>query len=124
MRYYRDEINNGRISFFKALQVGLLMVIIPALSFAIVETVYVELIDPKFYDNVYAQDIELYRKALPPAEFAIKLKEIKQELVLDKNPLFNFFMMVLTISAVGIIITVISSLLLVRRAKEETVKGF
>jgi hypothetical protein len=121
MRYYRDRVNNGSISFLKALQVGLLIVIVPALSFAVVETVYVELIDPQFYDNVYAQDIAQYRKTLPPAEFAIRLKEIKQELILDKQPLFNFFMMVLTIGALGVIITLISSLLVMRRAKEETV---
>ena len=121
VRYYRDRVNNGGISFLRALQVGLLIVIVPALSFAIVETVYVELIDPKFYDNVYAQDIEQYRKVLPPAEFAIRLKEIKEELILDKNPVFNFLMMVLTISALGIIIALISSVLLMRRAKKEAV---
>jgi len=103
------------------LKVGLLIVIIPAISFAIVETVYVLVIDPKFYDNVYMKDMEQYRKTLPPAEFAIKLKEVKQALVLDKNPIYNFLMMILTIGALGIIISLISSLLLMRRVGKETV---
>jgi len=60
-------------------------------------------------------------KTLPPAEFAVKLKAVKQELVLDKNPVYNFVMMVLTIGALGIIITVISSLALMPWAKKETV---
>ena len=99
------------------------MVIIPAISFAIVETVYVLVIDPKFYDTVYAKDIEQYRKTHSAVEFANKLKEAKQALVLDKNPLFNFLMMVLTIGALGIIVSLISSLLLMRRVKKETVSA-
>jgi len=121
IRYCRDRVNNGSISFLQALKVGLLIVIIPAISFAIVETVYVLVIDPKFYDNVYMKDMEQYRKTLPPAEFAIKLKEVKQALVLDKNPIYNFLMMILTIGALGIIISLISSLLLMRRVGKETV---
>ena len=42
IRYYRDQQNNGSISFGKALQIGLIMILIPAVVYAIVETVYVE----------------------------------------------------------------------------------
>ena len=115
IRYYRDVFNNGSISFLKAIKIGLLIVILPAVGYAIIETVYVLVIDPKFYDNIYSYQIEHYRKTLPPADFAIKLKEIKQQLVLDKNPLFNFSMMVLIIGALGIIVTLISALILKRK---------
>ena len=99
------------------------MTIIPALCYALVETVYVIIIDPKFYENVYMQDIAQYKKTLSPAAYALKLKEVKQELVLDKNPLFNFSMMVLIIAAYGILVTLISSLLLMRKAKKETLNA-
>jgi hypothetical protein len=122
IRYYRDRVNNGSVTFLKALKIGLLIVIIPAVSFAIVETVYVLYIDPKFYENVAAYDISEYRKSLPPAEFAIKLKEIKQEITLNNNPLNNFTAMILYVGALGAIITLISSLLLMRKVKKETAK--
>jgi len=121
IRYYRDVFNNGSITFFKALQVGLLIVIIPAVGYAVVETVYVFLIDPKFYDNIYSYEIARYRKELSPADFAVKLKEIKQQLILDKNPLFNFSMMVLIIGAIGIIVTLISAIILQRRSAKTAV---
>jgi Protein of unknown function (DUF4199) len=117
IRYYRDRINNGSITFLQALKVGLLIVLIPAIAFALIETTYVIYIDPKFYETVYAYDMEEYRKTLAPAEFAIKLKELKQQVALNNNPFFNFMMMVLTIIALCTIVTVISSVLLKRRPK-------
>lgn len=118
IRYFRDKINNGGITFLKAIQVGLLIVIIPTISFAIIETVYVLYIEPKFYENIAAYDIEQYRKTLSAAAFIVKLKEIKENLELYKNPLYNFFGMILTIGALGIIATLISALLAMKRTKK------
>jgi hypothetical protein len=116
IRYYRDKLNDGSISFLKALRLGLLIVIIPALSYALVETVYVLYIDPQFYDKVFAYDIEQYRKTLPPAAFALKAKALKAELAMDKNPFYNFSLMVLIIGCLGVIVSLISSLLLMRKS--------
>jgi len=121
IRYYRDVFNNGSISFLKALKIGLLIVILPAFGYAIVETVYVLVIDPKFYENIYSYEIAQYQKTLSPADFAIKLKEIKQQLALDKNPLFNFSMMVLIIGAFGTIVTLISALILQRKSNKAVI---
>lgn len=118
MRYYRDQVNNGSLSFGKALQIGLIMILIPALAYALIETVYVEYLNPKFYENIGKFEIAEYRKTLSPAALAIKLKEIKQELAMNANPFYNFSMMVLIIYALGTIITVLSALLLMRRDKK------
>ncbi|TWI96229.1 uncharacterized protein DUF4199 [Mucilaginibacter frigoritolerans] len=117
IRYYRDHVNNGSITFLQALKIGLLIVLIPAFAFALIETTYVIYINPKFYETVYTFDIEEYRKTLSPAQFDIKLKELKQQVALSNNPFFNFGMMVLTIMALGTIITIISAILLKRRLK-------
>jgi len=118
IRYYRDKIKNGNIKFLEALKVGLLIVIMPTISFAIIETVYVLYIEPDFYDKIFAFDIEEYRKILSPEKFAIKLKEMQEQLRSIKNPLTNFCEMILTIGALGVIVTLISSLLLMRKAKQ------
>jgi len=123
IRYYRDRINNGHISFLKALRVGLLIVTIPAVSFAVIESVYVLVIDPKFYENVSLYDIEQYRKILPPAQFALKVEEIKQQVAMDNNPVFNFVAMVLTIGALGTLATLASALLLFRRPPKTVIAG-
>ena len=115
IRYYRDQCNNGHISFLHSLGIGMLIVTVPALSYALIETVYVLYIDPKFYENIANFQIAAYRKSLPPVQFAIKLKEIKEQLVIDNQPVYNFTAMVLIIAALGAIVTVVSSLLLMRR---------
>jgi len=121
IRYYRDRVNNSNITFLKALQVGLLIVIVPAVSFAIIETVYVLYINPKFYQNIAAFDIEQYRKTLSPAQFTAKLNEIKQQVAMNDNPFYNFFGMILYIGALGVIVTLLSSVLLMCRVKKETI---
>src|SRR5471030_96232 len=118
IRYYRDRVNSGNISFIQAIKIGLLITILPAIAFAIIETTYVLYIDPHFYENLSKYDIAQYRKALSPEQFAIKLKQIEQQLEADKNPLINLTGMFFTVGALGIIVTVISSLLLMRREKK------
>ena len=121
IRYFRDVVSNGSITFLKALWVGLLIVTIPTVSFAIIETVYVFIIDPKFYENIAAYDIEQYRKVLSPAQFAIKLKEIKEHVAMNNNLVYNFVGMILYTGALGTIVTLISSVLLMKRPKKEAV---
>ncbi len=117
IRYYRDHINDGSITFMKALGLGLLIIIIPAAAFGIIETVYVLYIDPKFYETIAAYDLEQYRKSLPPAALALKVKEMQEQITLEKNPAYNFVLMFLSIGSVGVIMTVISSVMLMRKAK-------
>jgi len=115
IRYFRDRVNDGSISFLKALQVGLLIVIVPTVSFAIIETVYVLYIDPHFYENIAKYDIEQYRKALPPAAFAAKVKQINAEVAMNNNIVYNFCGMILTVGALGTIVALICSVILRRK---------
>jgi hypothetical protein len=119
-RYYRDKVNNGSITFMQALKVGILIVLIPALAYGLIETVYVTWIDPHFYENIAKYDLEQYRKTLSPSQFDAKMKAMHQQMLMNKNPLFNFCMMVISIVALGTIVTVISSLLLKKQAKQES----
>ncbi len=117
IRYYRDRVNEGSISFLKAIKIGLLILIMPTLFYALIETIYVIWIDPKFYENIAQHQLEVYRKTLPPAQYAAKLKYAKEELALDNNPVYNFTTVAMLIAACGIIIVLISSLILMRKPK-------
>jgi ABC-type multidrug transport system permease subunit len=116
IRYYRDRVNNGSISFLQALKVGMLIIIIPAVSYSIIETVYVTYIDPHFYENIAKYDLEQYRKILSPAQYAAKVKEMSVNMEMFKSPFSNFMVMILTMAAWGTIVAVISALLVFRRA--------
>jgi hypothetical protein len=123
IRYYRDQLNDGHITFLNALKVGMLIVIVAALAYALIETVYVLDIDPKFYDKVFAYDLEQYRKVLSPAQFALKEKAMQAEIAMDKNPVYNFTLMVIIIACLGAIVSVLSALLLMRRAKRDALQS-
>lgn len=115
IRYYRDRCNNGVLPFMSGLKMGLLITLLPAFSFALIETIFVIYIEPDFYERISRYELEEYRKALSPGDFAIKAKQAKEQLALSNNPIFNFTMMVLTVSALGTIITVISAAILHRK---------
>src|SRR5271165_7380234 len=51
IRYYRDHINGGEITFLRGLKLGLLIVIIPSVCFGLTDTLYVILFDPHFYEK-------------------------------------------------------------------------
>jgi hypothetical protein len=115
IKYYRDNLNGGSVTFLKALQIGLLMILIPAVAYAIIETVYVLYINPDFYANIARHEMEEFRKTLSASDFAAKMKEVNQQLEMDKNPAYNFSIMVLIIYALGTVVVVLSSLLLFRK---------
>src|ERR1700722_12246237 len=90
VRYYRDFVCEGAITFLGALKIGLLITIMPSLFYALIETIYVTLIDPHFYYNIYLKELDVYRTTLSAAKYAAKVKALKSELAMDNNPLFNF----------------------------------
>jgi hypothetical protein len=117
IRYYRDRVNGGNISFLKALAIGLLIVLIPSVSFGLTNTLYVLLFDPHFYEKYAAHELEQMRKSVPVAQLPASMKEMKKEVEFYKNPLVGFAVMFFTVAALGTVITLLSALILTRTKK-------
>lgn len=117
IKSYRDTINNGIISFSKALTLGLLISICAAITFGLINVIYTEYINPDFINEYYAHYVEQFRENLDPAEFEEKLKELESEKELFKNPFIGFTVMALTALIIGFIISLISGLILQRKSK-------
>ena len=66
-------------------------------------------------DDYYNASIEQMKLNLPPEEFKIKLEELEAQKKLFSNPLFSFGLMAMTVFVIGVIISLISSLLLQRK---------
>ena len=113
IRYYRDRVNNGMLSFGKGLQVGLLILIIPSLAFGLFNVIYVVL-NPEFMDNYYNYKVSQIRDSLPASEAAVKIEAMEKEKEMFMSPAVQFFAMFLSVFAVGLIVTVISALALRR----------
>ncbi len=123
VRYYRDRITNGSITFLGALKIGLLITIMPSFFYALIETIFVTLIDPQFYEHIYLKELEVYKTTLSAAKYAAKVKAMKDELAMNNNPLYNFSAITLFIAACGAIVSLICALILWRRPKTQMVNA-
>lgn len=115
IRNYRDALNNGHISFSKALKIGLIITLLASITFGLINLVYTEIINPDFTNEYYAHSIEKFKETLTEAEFQIKLKELESQKEMFSNPLVGFSVMALTVFIMGFIISLISGWMLKRK---------
>ncbi|HYE56844.1 MAG TPA: DUF4199 domain-containing protein [Chitinophagaceae bacterium] len=116
IRHYRDKVNNGVLSFGKGMKVGTLIVLIPALAFGIFDVLYVLVFNPEFFDQYMEHQLKSMKETMSAAEFEVAAKQLAVQQEMFSNPLITFTVMFLTVFMIGIIVTVISSLIL-RRAR-------
>lgn len=115
IKQFRDTENEGKISFKKALTLGVLISGIVALVFGILDVIYVEFLNPDFMDEYYARSVAQMRAKLPEAEFKIKLAALEAQKSTFSNPFFTFLIMGMTVFVIGFIISLLSSLILQRK---------
>src|SRR5436190_16872703 len=117
IRNYRDKYNDGAISFGKAFKIGIMIVLIAS-------TIYVAawLIDyfffiPDFMEKYSADMLDkLKTSGASQMEIDKQTKEMANLAVMYKNPFYNAMMTYMEILPVGLIVTLISSLILKRRS--------
>ncbi|MER3376153.1 MAG: DUF4199 domain-containing protein [Allomuricauda sp.] len=115
IKQYRDKENDGKLSFKKALLIGVLISLITALVFGILDVFYTEVLNPDFMTEYYNQSVETMKASLPADEFEAKLTEMESQKELFSNPLFSFALMAMTVFVIGFIISLLSALVLQRK---------
>lgn len=115
IKQYRDMENDGKVSFKKALLIGVLISLITALAFGILDVFYTEVLNPDFMTEYYNRSVESVKASLPADEFEAKLAEMESQKELFSNPLFSFALMAMTVFVIGLIISLLSALVLQRK---------
>ena len=115
VKHYRDSINNGSVSFGKALLIGVLVSLLAGITFGVINYVYVEVINPEFMTEYYDYMVERAKSSMSDAEFQIKLEEMEAEKALFSNSLISSLVMSATVLIIGFIIAAISGLILQRK---------
>ena len=115
IRQYRDKCNNGQLSFFQGLKVGILIVLIPSVAFGLFDLLYTEVLHPGWMDEYYANYIARIKASTPPAQLEAALQKANDQKELFSNPLMQFLLMSATVFIIGLIVTIISALTLRRR---------
>jgi hypothetical protein len=118
IKNYRDKYLNGSITFGKAFMTGLWITLIASTMYVIVWAIDYHYFLPDFMDKYSAHMVEqLKSSGLPQAEMDAKLEEMKSMKEMYKNPVWFSLFTYLEILPVGLLISLISSLILKRKEK-------
>ena len=116
IRNYRDQYNGGVISFGKAFKIGILMVLIASTVYVIAWLIDYFFFIPDFMEKFSAQELDkLKASGASQIEIDKETKEMADFVRMFKNPFFNAMMTYVEILPVGLIVTLISSLILKRK---------
>lgn len=119
IRNYRDKYNGGIISFGKAFKIGILIVLIASTMYVIAWLIDYFFFIPDFLEKYSAHTIaELKASGASQAEIEAQTKEMEWFGAMYQNPFFNAAMTYMEILPVGLIVTLISSLILKRKEKK------
>jgi len=113
IRSYRDNVQNGHITFAKAFLVGLAITVISCLCYvATWEIIYYNFM-PDFMDKYGAHILQkMQASGATAAAIQQKTDEINKLKVMYKNPLFNAAITFIEPFPVGLVITLISAAIL------------
>lgn len=115
IRHYRDRVNSGSLSFGQGLKVGVLIILIPSVSFGLFDILYTEVLNPSWSADYIRHYEEKIKATGPPVEVDKKLKKLHDDMEMFGNPIFQFLLMAGTVFIIGFIATIISSLTLMRK---------
>ena len=116
IRNYRNKYNEGVISFGKAFRIGILIVLIASTIYVISWLIAYYFFIPDFMDKYSAQKLaELKASGASQAEIEKETKSMENFARMYQNPFFNAMMTYVEILPVGLVVTLISSLILKRK---------
>ena len=117
IKHFRDTENGGQINFKKAFVLGIFIALFTALGIAVVDGLYVTVIDPDFYQN-YGEKMLVAAKESGDTD-AISAAQAQKEkfnaMSITQLGIFSGGFMFALVSIIGLIITIISSLILQKK---------
>lgn len=121
IKSYRDNENNGAISFGKAFKIGSLIALIASTCYVLAWLILYYNFIPDFMD-LYSQCVVDDAKAAGESvqQIDAKLAEVNMLKEWYKNPIYIILLTFMEILPVGIIVSLICSLILMRKAKPNT----
>ena len=120
IRNYRDKYNGGVISFGKAFKIGILIVLIASTIYVIAWLIDYFFFIPDFAEKYAAHTLDkLKASGASQIEIEKETKEMADFARMYKNPFFNALMTYVEILPVGLIVTIISSLILKRKVAKK-----
>ncbi|MES2690204.1 MAG: DUF4199 domain-containing protein [Bacteroidota bacterium] len=117
IRNYRDKYNHGVISFGHAFKTGIMIALIASTMYVVAWLIDYFFFIPDFMEKYSTHMLdEMKASGASQAEIDAQIKEMADFATMYKNPFFNAMMTYAEILPVGLIVTLISSFILKRKA--------
>ena len=118
IRNYRDKQNAGIISFGKAFRIGLFITLVASSFYVVTWLIEYYYFIPDYIEKYAAHSIDKLKASGATAEeIAKETKQMASFAEMYKNPFFNALMTYVEIVPVGLIVSLIASLILKRKMK-------
>lgn len=115
IKKYRDQSDEGHLSFGKAFLIGLMVSVFAGIGFALIDYLFTAYINPDFLSEYMTHQLAEMEKALPAEEFQKQKVELEQQMQDYGSSGFMAFIMFITVVLIGIIISLIGALALHRK---------
>lgn len=115
IKHYRDNVNNGVVSFGKALIIGVLISVLVGVGVGIADYIYTTVINPDFASEYLETTLKTMENTLTPKEFEVRKAELTQQMTDYGGSGFMAFLMFFTVVLIGFVISLISGLILQRK---------
>ena len=116
IKNYRDKYLGGTISFGKAFKIGFFITLIASTIYVLVWLLEEHFFFPDFMEKYMAYEMnKLQASGISAAEIANKTKDFERAKEMYKNPFLKILFTYSEILPVGLIVTLISSLILKRK---------
>lgn len=113
IRSYRENLGNGAITFGRAFAVGILITVISSLCYVLAWQILYYNFMPDFFEKYSAHVIEKARASgATPEALQAQTQEMDQMKQLFKNPFLHVAFVFIEPFPVGLVITLVSSLIL------------
>lgn len=115
IKHYRDKENDGKVSFGKALLIGVLISVFAGIGVAIFDYLYTTQINPDFASEYLEQSLTRMKETMPAEEFKVKSAELTQQMKDYGGSGFMAMLMFVSVLIIGFIMSLISGLILQRK---------
>ncbi len=115
IKHFRDKENGGKVSFGKALWIGLLIAVITGLGTAIIDYIYTTVINPDFAQEYLETTLGTMKDSMPAETFEVKKAELEQQMEQYGGSGFMAFVMFASVVLIGFVVSLISALVLQRK---------
>lgn len=115
IKHFRDRINDGLISFKKALLIGMGISLISGLIIGILDIVYITIVNPDFVTEYMQYTLEGLDNSLTPEQYSIEKANLEKQMEMFDFPGFSGLFMFVLVFVIGVIVSLISSLILQRK---------